>query len=203
LIFFAILVVLVGVAVTLPIVYNLKQQLRAGDLESARQRWRDNGPADHDLLLDISHDREPLAERHRVVVRDGKAIFAWLEYKSVVEDLLGRRSVRETEAAFAPGEGEVLMAAPLVGAAVGLPAGGLGQGRAWTVPAIFDYIAGLLIEAQDGRNYLTVNFAVREGYPRRLVFVRRVEGKKTREEWNIYVWPAGTFDRQARTRERP
>src|SRR5262245_59451196 len=97
--FFAVLAVLAGAGVTLPIVYNLGLQLRPEQLEAARQTWRERGPADYDLTFTITYDREKLGERHIVLVRGGKVVFASCE-------------------------GEVLAVAPALGAALGAPLGG-------------------------------------------------------------------------------
>jgi hypothetical protein len=196
-VFFAVLATLVGVAVTLPIVYNLGQQLRPEQLDAARQRWRDSGPADYDLLVDIVWDRDRVAQRHRVVVRRGKVVFASVEPRPVERDVLGRSSVREGRV-IASGPGEVVALAPPLAAAVGLPAGGLGSRAAWDVPAIFDHIETLLSEEQTAarRNFLVAAFDRRRGYPLRLT--RRVRGSSTREEWNIYVLSAGALEQRDR-----
>jgi hypothetical protein len=165
--FFVLLLGLAGVAVALPIVYNLAQQLRPESLARARQRWRERGPADYDLTFAITYDRERLSERHIVLVRNGKVLFASCE-------------------------GDVVHLAHGLGAAAGLPAGGLGKAAGLDVPAIFDHIEELLREqiASGGRNYLVAEFDPDLGYPRR--FVRRVRGTGTREEWRLKLWAPGT-----------
>jgi hypothetical protein len=170
LVFFGVLFALVLAAVTLPIVYNLGQQLRPDQLDAARQRWQANGPADYDLTFAITYDRERLAERHIVLVRGGKPVFASCE-------------------------GEVELMAPALAAAVGLPAGGLGQGRALDIPGIFDHIESLLASESTAsrRNFQVAVFDPREGYPRR--FIWRIRGTSTREEWDVRVWPAGALQR--------
>jgi hypothetical protein len=197
-VFFAVLATLVGAAVTLPIVYNLGQQLRPDQLDAARHRWRAAGPADYDLLLDVLWDRDRTAQRHRALVRRGKVVFASVEARPVERDLLGRSSVRQG-ARFASGEGEVVLLAPALAATLGLPAGGLGQGTAWDVPALFDHLDALLAEEQAAprHNFLVASFDRRTGYPLRIV--RRVRGTSTRQEWNVYVLPAGDLQK----RERP
>jgi hypothetical protein len=178
-VFFAVLGVLAAAAITLPIVYNLGQQLTPEMLAAARQRWRDHGPADYDLTFAIKYDREELPERHIVLVRGGKVVFASCE-------------------------GEAVALAPALAAAVGLPAGGIGQGGARDVPAIFDHIEKLLNEKSTGqrRNFLVAVFDPHEGYPRR--FIRRVRGTSTREEWDVRVWPAGALEKESQPRrERP
>src|SRR5437764_1172920 len=77
--FFVVLGLLAVVGVALPILYNLNQQLDARDLARAEERWREAGPADYDLTFMIRYDREELAERHVVLVRGGKAVFAAVE----------------------------------------------------------------------------------------------------------------------------
>jgi hypothetical protein len=180
---FVILAVLAGAAVTLPLVYNLGQQLRGADLEAARRRWRDSGPADYDLSYSITWDRERLPERHIVLVRGGRV-------------------------AYASCEGEVTALAPVLAGAVGLPAGGLGQGGARDVPAIFDHIEALLAEQSTNprRDFLVAVFDPVQGYPRR--FIYRARGTSRREEWDVRVWPAGALEHEGRRggtprRERP
>lgn len=169
-VFFSLLVSLAGVAVTLPILYNLWQQLRPEQLVAARQRWQAVGPADYDLTYMVKYDGER-PERHIVLVRQGRV-------------------------AWASCEGEVVQVAPGVGAVVGLTAGGsLRGGR--DVPAMFARIQELLDE-QDGsarRNFLVVLFDPTTGVPRKVV--RRVRGTGTREEWNLRVWGAGELERKA------
>jgi hypothetical protein len=160
------------VAVVLPIVYNLDQQLRPGQLAAARERWRRAGPADYDLTYSVQYDRERLAQRHVVLVRGGRV-------------------------AWASCEGEVVCVSPAVGAVVGLAAGaGTAGGR--DVPAIFDHVEALLREegSPGRRNLLVAVFDPQAGWPRRII--RRVRGTSTREEWNLHVWPAGDLAREAR-----
>jgi hypothetical protein len=187
--FFVLLVALSLVALVLPIYYNLGQQLRPEQLDQARQRWRDHGAKDYDLTFTITYDRDPLPEHHVVLVRGGKVVFAACE-------------------------GEIDQQATALGAAVGLPLGGLGQppaerptrdppgarralGRGANdlggkdVPALFAYLAELLGQqnASGRRNFLVAVFDRKDGHPRRFIF--RVPGTSTREEWNLRLLPAG------------
>ena len=166
--FFAVLVALAAAAVTLPIVYNLGQLLRPEQLEEARRRWAANGPADYDLTFSIRYDREPQAERHVVLVRGGRVVYAACE-------------------------GELRYVGEGIGALAGLPAGGVRRGPPVDVPAIFSHIERLLREAgeRQGRDFLVATFHGEDGHPRRII--RRVRGTSTREEWNIRVWPAGSL----------
>src|SRR5262245_1791034 len=166
--------VLAGLAVTgvvVPIVYNLGQQLRPEQLAAAKDRWGREGSAEYDLTYTIQYDREREAERHVVVVREGRIVWASCE-------------------------GEVVQVSPAVGAAAGVTAGaGLSGGR--DVAAIFARLEELLAEEGESprRNFLVAVFDPKEGWPRRIVW--RVRGTSRREEWNLRVWPAGEVERQA------
>jgi hypothetical protein len=166
--FFALLVVLATFAVALPLLYNLRQQLRPEQLQAARQRWREHGPKDYDLTFAVTYDRDPLAERHIVLVRGGKVVLALRE-------------------------GEMVSLAPALRAAIGLPAGGLGREQGRDVPAIFDHIESLLAgqDTDARRNFIVGAFDPKDGHPRRFVF--RIRGTSTREEWNLRLWPAGAL----------
>lgn len=170
--FFVVLAVLAVTAMILPIVYNLNQQLRPEELRLAQQRWWEGGPSDYDLSYSIQYDRERLAERHVVLVREGQIVWASCE-------------------------GELVAVSPTVGAALGVGAGaGSSGGR--DIPSILAYLKELLRdqEQSQGRNFLVVAFDPKTGWPRR--FVRRVRGSSTREEWNLRVWEAGALERMGR-----
>jgi hypothetical protein len=171
--FFVVLTVLAAAGVTLPIVYNLNQQLTPEQLRQAEQRWHDNGPKDYDLTYAITYDRERLAERHVVLVRGGEVVFESCE-------------------------GEVIQMAPALSAAAGFPLGGAAEGAGRDVPAIFKHIEALMSEetTSQRRNFIVAVFDPREGYPRR--FIRRVRGTKTREEWDVRLWPAGALAKEAK-----
>ena len=170
--FFAVLIVLAVTGVTLPIVYNLGQQLRVEELEAARERWQSSGPTDYDLTFSIRYDRDQLAERHIVLVRDGKASFAVCE-------------------------GEIVHAAPALGALLGLSGVNAERQRPRDVPAIFRHIEDLLKdqEESDGKNFLVVAFDPKDGHPRRIV--RRVRKSSIREEWQFRLWLPGELAAKA------
>lgn len=167
--FFALLAGLVAAGITLPIVYNVGQQLRPEQLAAARQRWAEAGPADYDLTFTVQYDRERLAERHVVLVRDRRVVWASCE-------------------------GEIVTVSPALGSLIGLP-GAANQGPGRDVPAIFAHLEGLLAEQGADRNFLVAVFDPKEGWPRR--FIRRVRRSSTREEWNLRLWPAGELARKA------
>jgi hypothetical protein len=164
----ALLVLLSAVAAIAPIVYNLRQQLRPEQLEEARERWRVHGPSDYDLTFAIRYDRETIPQRHFVFVRGGKVVFASCE-------------------------GEIVTLSPASGAAVGLPAGGMGKQPGQDVPAILDHVEDLMHEPGAERNLLVASFDAKDGHPRRII--RRVRRSSTREEWSLRLWPAGTLER--------
>ena len=176
--FFAVLIVLGVTGVTLPILYNLGQQLTAEELEQAEARWQSSGPTDYDLTFSIRYDRDQLAERHIVLVRDGKASYAVCE-------------------------GEIVHAAPAIGALLGLVGVNAERQRPRDVPAIFRHIRDLLKdqEESDGKNFLVVAFDPKDGHPRRIV--RRVRRSRTREEWQLRLWPAGELATKAAKASAP
>jgi hypothetical protein len=174
-VFFVILTALCVVAITLPIVYNLGQQLRQEALDEARLRWREHGPDDYDLTFSVYIDRDRQPLRHLVLVRHGKAVFSTCE-------------------------GEPVEFSPELSAALGLPLGGVGKSRGFTVPLLFDHLQNLLDEQQEseGKNFLVAVFDPTEGWPRR--FVWRIRGTSRREEWNLKVWKPGELEEQAKRR---
>jgi hypothetical protein len=82
-VFFVVLTALCVVAITLPIVYNLGQQLRQEALDEARLRWREHGPDDYDLTFSVYLDRDRQPQRYRVNVRGGKVTSATFEGEPV------------------------------------------------------------------------------------------------------------------------
>jgi hypothetical protein len=182
--FFAVLIVLGVAGVMLPLVYNLGQQLTGDELAKAREQWNSSGPGDYDLTFSIRYDGDQkdktkdktkgkdIAERHIVLVRDGKA-------------------------SFAACEGEVVHAAPAVGALLGLAGFAAERQRPRDMPAIFQHIADLLNdqEESDGKNFLVAVFDPRDGHPRRVV--RRVRRSSTREEWQLRLWLPGELAAKA------
>lgn len=168
-VFFVLLTALAVTGVTLPIVYNLGQQLKPEQLAAARERWREAGLRDYDLTFSVQYDRERVAERHIVLVRGGRV-------------------------AFASVEGEAVELSPAVAAVIG-PVAALSRGRARDVSAIFDHIEAMPSRGETKSNFLVAVFDPKEGWPRRVVW--RLRGTGTREEWNLRVWPAGELDRKA------
>ncbi len=167
--FFLVLTALATTGVILPIVYNLGQQLRPEQLDEARRRWNEVGPRDYDLTFSIQFDRDLLAQRHIVLVRQGQVVYASCE-------------------------GELLTISPAIAALIGSPAAAT-TGRGMDVSAIFERIQQLLDEDERRRNFLVAVFDPKEGWPRRVIW--RVRRSSTREEWNLRVWPAGELERKA------
>lgn len=71
--YFATLVVLTAVSITTMIVYNLKQQLKPGQLAAAQAVWKQKGPRDYDLTY-TKKVGEP--ETYTVRVRNGAVVGA-------------------------------------------------------------------------------------------------------------------------------
>ncbi len=171
-VFFVVLTGLSVIAVVLPILYNLGQQLRQEGLDEARLRWREKGPADYDLTFNVYVDRDRLPLRHVVIVRGGRVVFSACE-------------------------GEPVEMSAEANAVMGLPLGGVGRSRAFTVPNLFEHLQRLLDEEQvDRRNFLVAVFDPATGWPRR--FIRRLRGTNTREEWNLKLWKPGELDEEAK-----
>lgn len=63
--FFLILAVLGAVAIGLPLLYNLSQQLTEEKLKAARTLWEENGPADYTVLYEIRRQSESDGEADR------------------------------------------------------------------------------------------------------------------------------------------
>ena len=176
--FFVVLIALAVTGVTLPILYNLDQQLRADELEKAHNHWKSSGPSDYDLTFVIRYDRDQLAERHIVLVRDGKASFAVCE-------------------------GEIVHAAPALGSLLGLTGVNAERQRPRDMPAIFRHIEDFLKdqEESDGKNFLVVAFDPKNGHPRRIV--QRVRRSSTRQEWQFRLWLPGELATKAAGGGRP
>jgi hypothetical protein len=163
------------IGVLLPIWYNLGQQLREEQVIAARQSWRQHGPADYDLTYSVQYDREPLAQRHVVLVRKGKI-------------------------AFASCEGELVQLDKGLQSLTGLT--GHTQGRGMNVERFFDRLDELLREQSNSpqRHFLVAVFDPRDGLPRRIL--RRVRSESIREEWNLKLWQAGELTQLAAQREK-
>ncbi|NBO92708.1 MAG: hypothetical protein EBV06_10435 [Planctomycetia bacterium] len=172
LVYFGVLSTLSGLAIVLPIIYNLGQQLSSEQLEAARSRWRENGPPDYDLTFTVRHDRDQTRQRYVVRVRSGQVLLATCE-------------------------GEVLYASVPLSGAIGLPFGSAAESPPWTIERVFERLTGMLAERETtgGRNFLVAVFDPKEGYPRR--FVRRIARTSTREEWDLKLWRPGELEREA------
>jgi hypothetical protein len=166
--FFAVLATLGVVAVVIPIVYNLRQQLRPDQLAEARERWRQNGARDYDLAFEVKYDTDPQADEHAVKVRDGKVV-SWV----VNGEELARtpaQSPTPLQRGEAPPGGEALL-------------------EVWKQPdvaGLFNMMQKWLEEdaaAGGRRNFATASFDVRDGHPTR--YIHRVAGTRQRQEWNI------------------
>jgi hypothetical protein len=171
--FFVVLGLLAAVAATVPVVVNLRQQLRPGQLEEARARWREHGPKSYDLEYTVKFDSDPVPERYLVLVRDGRT-------------------------AYAARDGEVLHLDPGAALAAGLPPRALAADGVYGVEAVFARIEEVLSQdAEAGRrNFASALFDAQDGHPTR--FVYRVRGTGRREEWNVLLSPPGGAGRRGK-----
>jgi hypothetical protein len=164
--FFILLAVLSAGAIVTNLVYNLSIQLRPEQLAEARQRWRENAPADYDLkyLVEITRqaETEPEKSEYVVEVRGGRVV-----------QVVDRSGVVYLEPSLAVVAGP----APL-GVSSEDP-------EHYGVPALFEQIETALRqdETSGRRNFATAKFNAKDGHP--FHYVRRVRGTKDRVEWNI------------------
>lgn len=74
--FFVVLAILAVVAVVVPLLYNLRIQLRPEQLAEARQRWRANALTDYNMEFLSQNRRDGQEERshYRTLVRSGRVV---------------------------------------------------------------------------------------------------------------------------------
>jgi hypothetical protein len=161
---FAVLAALGGAAVTIPIVYNLRIQLRPEAVAAAHQQWESAAAAEYDLKLLV---KTTTAEGERndsfvLQVRRGRAV------------ILG-------------GDGTLLYLDPSLAALLGTGMLALPQEdvRLYGIDALFAQMAKDLREdaARGGRNYATAVFSPLDGHPTR--YVHRIHRTHDRIEWLI------------------
>jgi hypothetical protein len=164
--FFVVLSGLGAAAVTIPIVYNLYQQLTADELTQARQRWLTSGPRDYvlDYQQKYTHDGATDETVYRVVVRNRQVA-------AVACD--GRLTLL---AGLAP----ALALGPWPRA---LPE----ASDARDIDGMFGHMEGQLARDRSlpKRPYATATFDSRDGHPTR--YVRRLPGGAERLEWTVKV----------------
>jgi hypothetical protein len=163
--FFVVLAVLGATAMIVPLVYNLSIQLRPEQLAEARQRWRENGPADYDLAYLVKSEQggvEAMDRQYFVQVRGGRVVLA-------------------------VDTGEVVYLDPSLAVVAGPAMLGLSSedpGR-YGVPALFDDIEEALHQRTAGerRDYVRADFDPNDGHPYH--YVHHVRGTKERVEWDV------------------
>jgi hypothetical protein len=157
-------------AVVTPLIYNLRQQLQPEQLEAARERWKQNGPRDYDLMWEVKQYNDQRPDEYHVVVRDGKV---WV--------VQANRDVWLAEELATPLGGAV---GPNFSAAVTerLPQHGL---TGYTVEAQFQTIEENLRKNAEsgGMNFATAAFDKTDGHPLRYIY--RVRHTPERLEWNV------------------
>jgi hypothetical protein len=166
-VFFIVLIVLASAGAIVPFVFNLRQQLSAEELQEAQTRWKEYGPENYDLEYTIRFDDDPEAQRHVMLVRNGKVVMAALD-------------------------GEPTYLDPAFGAAAGLCMRGVSQEpRPQGIESIFLRLEQALRTnaAAPRRNFTSAQFDANDGHPRR--FVHRIRETGQREEWYLRVLPPG------------
>lgn len=74
--FFAVLVILAGAGVTIPIVFNLRQQLTRADLDAAIQRWKEHGPRSYNLRYVVKKGADE-KDVYLAEIRNGRVVVAY------------------------------------------------------------------------------------------------------------------------------
>ncbi len=171
--FFAVLALLGVAAVVIPIVYNLRQQLRPEQLAAARARWQQQGTRDYDLAFEVKYDTDPRADEHMVQVRGGKVVSWIVNGEELVRAPAGTLppvpGARAGDHAIHPSDEALL--------------------EVWKRPdvdGLFNMMQKWLDEdaASGGqRNFATASFDARDGHP--LHYIHRVACTRQRQEWNI------------------
>ena len=70
--FFAVLAALTVLATVVPIVYNLKQQLKPEQFAAAWDQWKHQRPANYVMTYEVRKNDEEHGDRFVVTVKDGK-----------------------------------------------------------------------------------------------------------------------------------
>jgi hypothetical protein len=178
-VFFLMLAFLAGLGIVVPLWYNLSLQLKAPELEAARQLWQAAGPADYDLEYMSKIDKDEGVE-YRVAVRDHRAEFLAtrkgdvLELSQDLHDALG-----------------MVVGCPVANCAPKVvPADDLS--RRESIDAFFSLLESKMRDdvAVGGRNYATATFDSNLGYPLR--YIHRVRGSQQRIELNVHLLPANS-----------
>ncbi len=91
--FFAVLTLLAIAGVTIPIVFNLRQQLTREQLQAAKDRWAEKGPKSYHLRYVVKRpDGEP--DVYTSEVRDGRVVAATHNGRPLNEDQRRYRDMR-------------------------------------------------------------------------------------------------------------
>jgi hypothetical protein len=173
--YFAALVVLGAAAVTIPLVYNLSQQLDPDQVRAARQRWRGQGVRDYDLACLARVDQNPLPHQYEVAVRGERVVWVKLDG----EVYLPREQ-----------QGPVGMAVGVTLRCVSTKTPTAAALAPLTVEGMFARMEEDLRDnaLAGGKNYAAASFDSATGAPMRYVY--RVRGSTKRVEWNVRLQPA-------------
>jgi Family of unknown function (DUF6174) len=168
--FFFLLAIAGAFAVIVPVLFNLRQQLRPEQLDAARERWKQYGPRDYDLLYQAKQDRDPRPDEYQVIVRDGKVSAVFVNR----EVWLARELATSLGGAIGPA---ILALATEV-----VPQREL---SGYTVEGLFQRIEQNLEKNAEsgGNNFATASFDAKDGHPIRYIY--RVKHTPERLEWNV------------------
>lgn len=174
--FFIVLAVLAGVAVSVPLIYNLSIQLRPEQLAEARRRWLEHATPNYDLecLIRTTSGTQQEERTYLVQVRGGRVVL-------VVDN------------------GEAVYLNPSLAGVAGLGVLALSEDpRHFGVTALFDEIeAALRKDEKEGRrSFASAQFDPRDGHP--FHYVHRVRSTKERVEWNIKMTRFGNAPADSR-----
>jgi len=91
--FFAILTILALTAIIVPIVYNLKQQLKPEAVVAAREKWKASGITDYDLAYQERIDNEEHGTGYHAKIRGGRVVAATIDGEPLPEREWGRHCI--------------------------------------------------------------------------------------------------------------
>ena len=169
-VFFLLLAAMGAFAVIVPLVTTCASSSSRNNWRKQRERWKQNGPLDYDLLWQEKRNEDPRPDQYLAVVRDGRV---WLV--QINSDVLMAQE----------------LATPLAGAA-GTPVAALATERppqhdltGYTVEGLFHTIDDNLKKNTEsgGRNFATASFDPKDGHPLRYIY--RVKRTPERLEWNV------------------
>lgn len=185
LVYFVLLVVLGGVAILAPVLYNRSIQLTPGQIDAARAKWAAAGVRDYDLDYRVRRDRDPRPDVYHVAVRDGRAVRVVCNgHPMLLDDPAAGLALGATAGLFRDEDPDRQTVEGILDhfarVATRAAAGTRGRHLSGEPPAVIRTEAG-------GRDYCVARFDATLGHP--IHFVHRVSGTSQRQEWTIQLTP--------------